>query len=405
MLKHPSRIRFFNLGIMAFFIACCWVQPSFAQEKRDSMPQRLVTMGVEYPGVTIPLNEDIEMDIIFHNRGKSDENVLVWIAEKPEKWKAEIKTYKFAVTGAHIASGEDKRLTFEANPEKDVPPGKYEFRIDWKTSDDTFSGSQAIFVTLTDQSEKNSESRGIELTTSYPVLKGPSDGQFEFSMEVENKLDKDTMFDLFSKGPDGWDINFKPAYEDKYISSLRLKSNENKTVAVVVKPTSMARAGDYPVNIRVSAGKVTADAELTVTLTGTYALEVGTPSGLLSLDARAGKPANLSIYVKNEGSAVSNDIKFMSFKPENWKVEFKPETIPAIEPGELKQVEVTITPGEEALVGDYSVNVRVEGEKVNKPIEFRVTVKASSAWGWVGIGIIVLVIAGLSALFRKLGRR
>jgi len=142
-----------------------------------------------------------------------------------------------------------------------------------------------------------------------------------------------------------------------------------------------------------------------VILTGTYNLEVGTVSGLLSIEARQGKPANLSFYIKNTGSAANSGIKFMSFKPENWKVEFKPELIETIEPGGLKQVEMTITPYEEALVGDYSVSVNVEGEKASKTIEFRTTVKASAAWGWIGIGIIVLVIAGLFGLFRWLGRR
>ena len=113
----------------------------------------------------------------------------------------------------------------------------------------------------------------------------------------------------------------------------------------------------------------------------------------------------MAIYVKNTGSAVNNNIKFMSFKPENWKVKFNPETIPSLQPGDLKQVEVSITPNEEALVGDYSVSVNVNGEKASKPIEFRVTVKASTAWGWIGIGIIVLVIVGLTGLFRWLGRR
>jgi uncharacterized membrane protein len=155
----------------------------------------------------------------------------------------------------------------------------------------------------------------------------------------------------------------------------------------------------------VSSGPAKAEAQLRVLLTGTFGLEVGTPTGLLSLDARQGKTANMSIYVKNTGSAANHDIKFMSFKPENWKVEFSPETIDVIEPGDLKQVEVAFTPYDEALVGDYSVSVNVEGEKASKPIEFRVTVNASTAWGWIGIGIIVLVIAGLTGLFRWLGRR
>jgi uncharacterized membrane protein len=95
----------------------------------------------------------------------------------------------------------------------------------------------------------------------------------------------------------------------------------------------------------------------------------------------------------------------MSFKPENWKVEFKPEKLPSLEPNELKQVEVTITPYEEALVGDYSVGLGISTEKASKNLEFRVTVKASTAWGWIGIGIIVLVVIGLTGLFHFLGRR
>jgi uncharacterized membrane protein len=56
-------------------------------------------------------------------------------------------------------------------------------------------------------------------------------------------------------------------------------------------------------------------------------------------------------------------------------------------------------------VGDYSVGVMVNGEKSDKTIEMRVTVRASTAWGWIAIAIIVFVIAGLSALFIFLGRR
>jgi uncharacterized membrane protein len=213
------------------------------------------------------------------------------------------------------------------------------------------------------------------------------------------------VFDLSAQGPQGWDLNFKPAYETKYITSLRIKSKQSTTVAVEVKPAIGAQAGEYPINIRVSSGDAKTESALMVILTGTYGLEVGTATGLLSLQARQGKPANTSFYVKNTGTAANHDIKFMSFKPENWKVEFKPEKIDVIEPGDFKQVELTITSYEDALVGDYSVSVGVEGEKASKAIEFRTTVKVSSAWGVIGIGIIVIVIAGLFGLFRWLGRR
>ena len=378
---------------------------SIATAENAKLPARAISMAAEYPGVEIAKDEDVSLDIIFHNKGRKDEDVEVWIAEKPKGWQARIKTYRFTVTGIHVPSDEDKSLTFEANPEEGIKPGDYQFRINARTLDGKFRMSQTVTVKITDDEGKSKEPRGVKLSTSYPVIRGPSDATFEFSLEVDSKLDEDAVFDLLAQGPQGWDINFKPAYETKYISSLRIKSKQSTSVAVEVKPAMGAAAGEYPINVRISSGDANAQAELAVILTGTYGLEVGTPSGLLSLDARQGRPANMSFYVRNTGSAANHDIKFMTFKPENWKVEFKPEKIDAIEAGDIKQIEVIITPYEDALVGDYSVAVNVEGEKASKNIEFRTTVKASAAWGWIGIGIIVVVIGGLFGLFRWLGRR
>jgi len=345
------------------------------------------------------------MDLILYNKGKADETIDVEITSIPKGWKARVKTYRFTVTGAHVENGESTRLTFFAEPEKkDVKQGKYVFKVKAQTRDGAFTSTQDIAVTVSQKAEAEKK-KAVTVTTSYPVLRGPTDATFEFSLEVNNKLDKDKVYNLTSKGPENWEINFKPAYEDKYISSLRLEKNGSKSVAVEVKAYRLTEAGEYPVNVRVGSGDAKAEAKLTIILTGTYKLDAGTPTGLLSLEAQKGKDANLSIYVKNTGSATNHNIKFISIKPENWKVEFEPEKIEALKPEELKQVEVTITPAEEALVGDYSVGLNVDGEKDQKTMEMRVTVKASTAWGWIGIGIIVLVIVGLGGLFTWFGRR
>jgi uncharacterized membrane protein len=378
---------------------------SSAEAEKEKLPARAISMAAEYPGVEISKDEGISLDIIFHNKGRNDEDVEVWIAEKPKGWQARIKTYRFTVTGVHVPSDEDKTLTFQADPEEGLKPGDYQFRINARTLDGKFRMSQTITIKVSAHEGKSKEPKGVKLATSYPVIRGPSDATFEFSLEVDSKLDEDAVFDLLAQGPQGWDINFKPAYETKYISSLRIKSKQSTSVAVEVKPAMGAAAGEYPFNVRISSGDANAEAKLTVILTGTYGLEVGTPSGLLSLEARQGRPANMSFYIKNTGSAANHNIKFITFKPENWKVEFKPEKLDVIGPGDLQQVEVIITPYEDALVGDYSVGVNVEGEKAAKTIEFRTTVKASAAWGWIGIGIIMVVIGGLFGLFRWLGRR
>jgi uncharacterized membrane protein len=272
---------------------------SFAADEDDkNRPERLVLMAVEYPGVEITKDDDVSMDIIFYNKGKKDENVEVWVEQKPEGWQARVKTYRFDVTGVHVPSAEDKTLTFEAEPDENVQPGKYEFRIAAKTQDGRFNMAQTIMVSIKEGEPDKKESKGVKLTTSYPVLRGPSDATFEFSVEVDSKLDEDAVFDLFAQVPQGWEVNFKPAYESKFISSLRIKSKQSTSVAVEVKPAMGAQAGEFPINIRVASSDAKAEAALMVILTGTYGLEVGTASGLLSLDARQGKPANMSFYVQ-----------------------------------------------------------------------------------------------------------
>ena len=95
------------------------------------------------------------------------------------------------------------------------------------------------------ENNKEKPERLLIMAAEYPVLRRPSDAKLEFSMEVENKLDKDTVFNLFAEEPKDWNINFKPAYEDKYISNLRIKANGNETVAIQVQPSMHTQAGEY----------------------------------------------------------------------------------------------------------------------------------------------------------------
>ncbi|MEJ5359957.1 MAG: NEW3 domain-containing protein [Desulfobacterales bacterium] len=400
-------IGFGAIAICLFIFLLSAAAPAAAAEKSDAgpKPERLLVLAPEYPGIISTPGKEVSMDLNLINRGRTDELVDLKVTQTPPGWKAKIKTYRYTVTGVHVPADDKRSLTFEAVPDKETGPGDYAFLLEAVTRDGRFRLSQKIVITLQGDQDAKDKDTGVKLTTSYPVIRGPSDATFEFSVEVDSRLDKEAVFDLFGQGPKGWEVNFKPSYETKFISSLRLKANQSQSIAVQVKPAPNQPAGEYPIAVRVASGDAKAEANLTVVLTGTYEIEAGTTSGLLSLEARPGTAANVSFYVKNTGSAPNTNIRFMTFKPENWKVEFKPEKIDVIEPGQLKQVEMIITPYEEALVGDYSVAVKIDGEKTSRNLEFRVSVKASAAWAWVGIAIIVAVIAGLLFLFRKLGRR
>ena len=284
----------------------------FAKEDDDkNRPERLVMMAVEYPGVMVAKDEDVSMDVIFYNKGKKDENIDVWIDQIPEGWQAKVKTYRFDVSGVHVPSGDNKNLTFEAQPDEITPPGKYEFRISAKTPYGLFKMSQTVMVTIKEGEPDKKESKGVKLTTSYPVIRGPSDATFEFSLEVDSKLDEDAVFDLSAQGPKGWDLNFKPAYETKYITSLRIKSKQSTTVAVEVKPAIGAEAGEYPINIRVSSGDAKAESALMVILRNLWPgsgnsqrpAVTGSPSGqtgqhvILCQKHRVGCQSQYQVYV------------------------------------------------------------------------------------------------------------
>jgi uncharacterized membrane protein len=383
-----------------------WMVRAAEKDTPADLPERRVVAAFQYPGVTLGPDDSVSLDLLIKNRGRSDETVLVEVTEKPKDWNVEIKRFSTLVTGVFVASKEDQTLTVSAKPAdkeiKKLPAGTYHFAVKVHAADGALTQAAAVTVTVV-SAEKAAERVSIE--TSYPTLRGPSGDKFQFSLDVKNDTGQDAVFNFRATTPPGWEASFKPAYESKQISSLQINANSSKTVEMEVTPPYNAQAGEYEFHVEAQAPKAKAEKDLKVVLTGTYGLKAGTPSGVLSLVTERGQKASITLLVQNKGSAPQREVKFNAFKPENWKVEFKPEKLENIEPGAFKQTEVTITPAQQALVGDYSVSIQAEGEKANQDTEFRVTIKAASAWGWIGVGIIAAVIIGLAIIFRVLGRR
>ncbi len=362
--------------------------------------------ALRYPGITIDPHDDISVDLIVKNSGRSAETIFLEVTEKPNGWKAQIKGFGKIINGVFVAGGEERTLTFTAKPEgeelKELPAGTYRFVIQAKNPQASAPQTSSLDVTVV---EKEKAEEKVSVTTSYPVLRGPSGTKFEFSLDARNDSDEDAVFNFKATAPEGWEVSFKPSYEEKQISSLKIESNMSKSVELEVDPAYNAEAGEYPINVQVQSPKAKAELELSVVLTGTYKIATATVNNLLSLTTYIGKEAIMDLYIQNDGSAPQEEISFLSFKPENWEVEFDPEKIQNLKPGEVKQVQVKIMPADEALVGDYSVAIRVEGEKATDDVELRITVKASTLWGWIGVGIILVVVIGLAVIFKILGRR
>lgn len=395
-----------RVGLMLAGVAAFWAATAADTDSAARLAARSITAALQYPGITLGPDDSLSVDFLIKNRGRSDETVLVEVTEKPEDWTVEIKRYGTIVSGVFVASEEDQTLNLTGAPSdkeiKKLPPGTYRFAVKAQSADGALTQSSAITVNVV-SAEKATER--VSIDTSYPTLRGPSGDKFQFSLDVRNDTGQDAVFNFRATTPSGWEASFKPAYESKQISSLQINANSSKTVELEVTPPYNAQAGEYDFKVEAQSPRAKAEKDVQVVLTGTYGLKVGTPGGLLSLVTERGRKSSVTLLVQNTGSAPQHEVTFDAFKPENWKVEFQPEKIQDLEPGAMKQTEINITPGEEALVGDYSISVQSQGEKANQETEFRVTIRAASAWGWIGVAIIAVVILGLAAAFRLLGRR
>lgn len=386
-------------------VASTLAAPGHAAEPRDrpDRPERDIALSTEYSEVVVAVGETVRMDLTVENRGRRNENVLLRLPSVPKGWKVTIKGGPFSVTGVPVSPDKPRVLGFTAEPDKSTRPGTYTVEVQGATADGALAVTQRLLVTL--EERRGGAAAELAISTSYPVLRGPTDSSFEFSLELNNKADGDRIVSVGAEAPKGWDVTIKPGYESKQITSLKVRPGASERVTLELKPPREAQAGEYPVVFRASTERSQAESRLRVVLTGIYKLDAATPTGRLSLDAVAGKPATTTLLVRNSGSAINRGVKLSSFAPENWKVEFSPEAIAALEPGALGQVDVKITPAAQVLVGDYSVSLTADGEKASKSVEMRVTVSAAAMWGWIGVGLIVAVIGGLGGLFAWLGRR
>ncbi len=86
-------------------------------------------------------------------------------------------------------------------------------------------------------------------------------------------------------------------------------------------------------------------------------------------------------------------------------MEFKPDKIDALAPGEVRQIKMEILAPDRTIAGDYMMTLTANSVDVTKSADFRVTVSTPTIWGWLGFGIVGLVVLGLAIVFFRLGRR
>ena len=141
-------------------------------------------------------------------------------------------------------------------------------------------------------------------------------------------------------------------------------------------------------------------------VTARYEFAITTSSGLLNTEANAGEENHFSILLRNTGSTAIENITLSSVKPSGWNVTFEPEKVDSLESGLTQEIDVVIEPPRKTIAGDYEITLKADSKEYTPgSMKVRVTVLSPTIWGWVGVIIVLVVIAGLGVVFWRLGRR
>ena len=256
----------------------------------------------------------------------------------------------------------------------------------------------------------------IELDCKYPALSSYAGTYFAYTIELLYKGGEEPrVFDLRAKVPEGFNYSIAPGYgEGSEIAAIRLDPAKTyaETINVTVRPYVwlVPEPGDYAITVEASSGDIKNSIELKAIVTAKYDLYLAPSTGRFNTKVTAGNDNYFSIVITNSGSAELENVIFdsrITGRPSGWSVTFTPDKIDSLLVGVSREVEVNIKPPQKTIAGDYMINISAEPESKNAfgGMDIRMTVLTPTVWGWVGVGIVVLVIIGLAVMFMRLGRR
>lgn len=356
-------------------------------------------MSTPYPGLTVKAGDSLDFDLDFSNGSGSGVNAALSVVSIPEGWTGYFEGGGSEISHVFVKSGDtDAAAAFCLDVPADAAQGTYTVTL--RASGGGLSSSLTLTLTVDEE-----EAGGSALTTEYAEQEGSAGTSFTFSTTIQNDTSKEQNYSFSSNAPTGWTVTFMPSGETTQVAAVTVDARGSQTMDVTVTPPNGVEAGTYTIPISAISSSDTLSGELTVTIIGTYALDLSTPSGRLSFDANANKQTSLTVSLTNSGNVDLQNINLSSSAPDGWTVEFAESSVDVLEAGATREITVYVTPSDEALSGDYALVLTASNSETSDSAEFRVSVKTETVWGVVGVLLILAAAGGLAWVFRKYGRR
>ncbi|MDC3413470.1 NEW3 domain-containing protein [Aquibacillus sp. 3ASR75-11] len=356
-----------------------------------------LTLYTPYTGLSVTPGETITYNVDVINNGSNIQNATFDVQNLPKGWEYTITSGGNNVKQLSIQPSSQQQIMLEVTVPLKVEKAEYNFDLTASAN----GGESTNLPILVNVSEKGTFK--TELTTDQPNLEGSSDSNFSYTATLKNRTAEKQNYALNSQPPKGWNVEFK--VDGKSVTSVSLEPNGSKDIDINITPAKNAKADTYQIPIKAATSSTSADLQIESVITGTYGLNLTTPTGKLSTDITAGGDKTIKFVVENSGSANLTNIKLSASAPPNWKTEFDTDTIQKLEAGQKTTVQATITAPDDTIAGDYVTTFTAGTAESSSDATFRISVETSTLWGFIGVLIILAVLGGLYYIFRKYGRR
>lgn len=401
-----------GMGLMAAsFLAASVLSASVlaAEEESEEVLVRTeaagegILMSTAYPGITALAGETVYFDLDFASLDGEAYDAALSVESIPEGWEGYFQGGDSQISKVHIdgesALTDSALASFSLTIPETAEEGEYAIELGADAGDGVQSAlSLEVEVGQVEVGQSS-------FTSEYPEQQGATGTTFTFEMTLVNNKSTEQSYSLSAETPSGWQATFTPSGESTNVASLSVEAGSSQGVTVTVTPPQGVETGDYTIPCSATSAEDSLSADLQVTITGTYGVDLSTPTGNLSLDAQANREKALTLSITNTGNVDLTNLNLTSSAPTDWEVRFDESTIDTLEAGATKEITAYITPNQDAITGDYVTTITLSNDEVSDTAEFRVSVQTSTTWGVVAVCIVVVLVLALAFIFKKYGRR
>lgn len=355
-----------------------------------------LSLTTPYPAISVAPGSKVSFTITVS--GDVNQQVAVSVSGAPSDWKATLRGGGYVVNGIQTDSGGKATLSLEV----DVPASATDGATHLTVAGSTGAARAELPLTIT---VNGAMSGDVTLSSDVPSLQGSSSSSFTFNLTLTNDSAEDLTFAVTATGPTGWDVSATLTGQTQAASAV-IKAGSTSAVSVTAKPPTDVTPNTYPIAVSATVGDRKIDAQLSVKVTGTNAMTMTTPDGLLSNSGSAGGSITQQLVIKNDGTQPLTQVVISATAPTDWNVTYSPSsTIDSIAAGQSQTITATIVPSGDAIAGDYVVTYSAAATDAHGSVDIRMTIETSPLFGFVGLALIVLVLSGLWYVFQRYGRR